>query len=76
MANKAKVASTRDNKKIWIIIILILVFVAGFLVARTRYKPQIEQSFNMIMEREDKITNLQNQITELENKMRLENVQF
>ncbi len=55
-----------------ILIVLLLVFSAGFLVARARYKPQIRTSFDMVMEREELINDLKTRITTYEDKIRME----
>ena len=52
-----------------ILILLLLVFSAGFLIARVRYKPQIRATFNMVQEREDKIRELKEVIKSYENQI-------
>ncbi len=52
-----------------ILILLLLVFSAGFLIARVRYKPQIRATFNMVQEREDKIRELKEVIKGYENQI-------
>ena len=54
-----------------ILILLLLVFSAGFLIARVRYKPQIRATFNMVQEREDKIRELKEVIKSYENQLML-----
>lgn len=69
MARRLRRLSEKHNKKIWIFIILLLVFAAGFLVARARYKPQIRTSFDMVMEREGTIAELEAKVKAYEEKM-------
>ena len=54
-----------------ILILLLLVFSAGFLIARVRYKPQITTTFNMVQEREQKINDLREVIKSYENQLML-----
>lgn len=72
MARRSRNISHRDQKKIWIAVVLLLVFAAGFLVARVRYKPLIKESFNMVMEREDVINDLKAKIKAYEDKIMME----
>ncbi len=72
MARRLKKISDRSQKKIWIIVVLLLVFSAGFLLARARYKPQIRETFNMVMEREDAIRDLETKIKAYEDKIMME----
>jgi uncharacterized membrane protein len=60
---------SRNSRKIIILIILFIAFAAGFLTARTRYKPQIREKFNMIQEREQKISELREVIKSYEDQM-------
>lgn len=62
----------RYQKKLWILIVLLFVFAAGFLIARARYKPQIRTSFDMVMERETLINDLKTRIQAYEDKIRME----
>lgn len=64
-----KARLTRDNRKLIILIVLLIAFAAGFLVARTRYKPQIRATFNMVQEREDKIAELKEVIKSYEKQL-------
>lgn len=59
----------RSNRKLIIVIVLLIAFAAGFLVARTRYKPQIRETFNMVQEREQKISELREVIKSYENQL-------
>lgn len=69
----AKARLTRDNRKLIILVVLLIAFAAGFLVARTRYKPQIRETFNMVQEREQTISELQEVIKSYENQMMMQN---
>ena len=60
---------SKDNRKIVLVIVLLVVFLAGFLIARTRYKPQIRATFNMVQEREDQIKELKEVIKSYEKQM-------
>ena len=60
---------TRNNRKLIILIVIFIAFAAGFLVARTRYKPQIRETFNLVQEREQKINELREVIKSYENQM-------
>ena len=60
---------TKSNRKLIIVIVLFIAFAAGFLVARTRYKPQIRETFNMVQEREQKINELKEVIKSYENQL-------
>jgi len=53
-------AKSTMSTKLLIIIILGVAFVAGYLVARERYKPQINELSSMVIDRDDKITYLNN----------------
>lgn len=68
----AKARLTRDNRKLIILIVLFIAFAAGFLVARTRYKPQIRETFNMVQEREQKINELREVIKSYENQIMMQ----
>lgn len=68
----SKLNLTNPSSKFMILIVLLLVFSAGFLVARARYKPQIRTSFDMVMEREELINDLKTRITTYEDKIRME----
>jgi len=65
----AKARLSRDNRKLIILVVLFIAFAAGFLVARTRYKPQIRETFNMVQEREDTIRDLREVIKSYENQI-------
>ncbi|OGH16639.1 MAG: hypothetical protein A3C30_04395 [Candidatus Levybacteria bacterium RIFCSPHIGHO2_02_FULL_40_18] len=65
----AKARLSRDNRKLIIIIVLLIAFAAGFLIARTRYKPQIRETFNMVQEREQTINELREVIKSYENQI-------
>lgn len=64
-----KARLSRDNRKLVILIVLFIAFAAGFLVARTRYKPQIRTTFNMVQEREDTIAELREVIKSYEQQL-------
>ena len=66
-----RITITKSNRKLMILILLLLVFSAGFLIARVRYKPQIRATFNMVQEREDKIRELKEVIKSYENQLKL-----
>src|SRR3972149_8367546 len=53
-------AKSTMSTKLLIIIVLGAAFVAGYLVARERYKPQINELSSMVIDRDDKITYLNN----------------
>ena len=65
----AKATLSRDNRKLVIIVVLFIAFAAGFLVARARYKPQLRETFNMVQERELKISELREVIKSYENQL-------
>ena len=65
----AKARLTRDNRKLIILIVIFIAFAAGFLVARTRYKPQIRETFNMVQEREDTVRELKEVIKSYEKQL-------
>ena len=65
-SNNSKI---HPHKKFWVIVAIVLAFIAGFLVARVRYKPQIQASFKMVIDREDEISNLRQQVQQIEDKM-------
>jgi hypothetical protein len=50
-------------------LIIVLSFAAGFLLARAKYKPQIKQTFDMVMERENTISELQSKIQDFESQL-------
>lgn len=56
MAESKSTISTR----VMIIIVLAIAFTGGYLVARERYKPQIKELSSMVIDRDDKITYLNN----------------
>lgn len=64
-----RVTISKSNRKLMILILLFLVFSAGFLLARTRYKPQIRATFNMVQEREEKIRDLREVIKSYEKQL-------
>ena len=68
----AKARLTRDNRKLIILIVLFIAFAAGFLVARTRYKPQIRETFNMVQERESRISELKEVIKSYETQIMMQ----
>jgi hypothetical protein len=53
-------AKSTMSTKLLIIIVLGVAFVAGYLVAREKYKPQINELSSMVIDRDDKITYLNN----------------
>lgn len=53
-------AKSTMSTKLLIIIVLGVAFIAGYLVARERYKPQINELSSMVIDRDDKITYLNN----------------
>lgn len=53
-------AKSTMSTKLFIIVILGVAFIAGYLVARERYKPQINELSSMVIDRDDKITYLNN----------------
>ena len=52
-----------QDKTVMIAILLIVGFIAGFLVARTRYKPQIVTTYNIVQEQKTEIADLKLQIS-------------
>lgn len=48
------------SAKLMIIIVIGVAFAGGYLVARERYKPQINELSAMVIDRDDKITELNN----------------
>jgi len=48
------------STKLMIIVVLAAAFVGGYLIARERYKPQIKELSSMVIDRDDKITYLNN----------------
>ena len=75
MANSSTEISIKadHNNLLLILLIAIVAFSAGFVIARARYKPQLRETFNMVMEREDKIDELQSKVQEIENQMKMTN---
>lgn len=67
-----KITITKSNRKLMILILLLLVFSTGFLIARVRYKPQIRATFNMVQEREQKINELREVIKSYENQIMMQ----
>ncbi len=57
------------HRKIWIIAAILLAFVAGLLVSRVRYKPQITATFNMVQDQTQEISALNARIKTLEDKI-------
>lgn len=53
------------SAKLLIIIVIGAAFAGGYLVARERYKPQINELSSMVIDRDDKITYLNNLRTRL-----------
>lgn len=53
------------SAKLMIIIVIGAAFAGGYLVARERYKPQINELSSMVIDRDDKITYLNNLRTRL-----------
>lgn len=51
---------TDMSTKLVIIVLLGVAFVAGYLIAREKYKPQINELSAMVIDRDDKITYLNN----------------
>ena len=74
MAKKSNnsLQNASQNKTVMVIILLAVGFIAGFLVARTRYKPQINTMFNMVMEKDAEVTDLKTQIELYEAKIMME----
>lgn len=59
MASKKKVSTSTDNSmKVILIVSLALAFVAGYLVSRARYKPQILELNKMVIEKDTTISDL------------------
>ena len=54
------------HRKIWIILAILLAFVAGLLVSRVRYKPQITATFNLVQDQQQEISALNARIQALE----------
>lgn len=50
-----------------VVIIIVVAFIAGFILARAKYKPQIRESFDMVMEREGRIAELESKLKDYEN---------
>lgn len=69
MANKKIKVADKHQKKLWMILVLIVVFGAGFLVARARYKPQIQATYNLVVEKQAEVDDLQAQIDAYKTKM-------
>lgn len=58
--------SEKMSTKLIVIVLVGIAFIAGFFVARARYKPQISTLSTMVIERDDKISflnNLKNRLT-------------
>lgn len=75
MAKKSKIQII-NNKKALILLLVVLTFVAGFLVARAKYKPQITETRLMVEEKNTEVDVLKSKIRELEQKIELQEVEF
>ncbi len=75
MAKKTK-TNNIDQRKLFVIIMLLVAFSAGFLVARARYKPQIKSTFEMVMERENAIDDLKSKVEEYKEKLEEDRREF
>jgi len=62
-------SNSRNNKLFVIVLIAIVAFAAGFAIARAKYKTQLSQTFDMVMEREGMISGLQEKLKSIEQKM-------
>ncbi|HVT01681.1 MAG TPA: hypothetical protein VHE53_05655 [Patescibacteria group bacterium] len=62
MAKKSTNNVTQD-KTLMIVVLLIVGFLIGFLVARARYKPQIMETYNIVQEQKAEISDLKLQIS-------------
>ena len=60
----AKKTFIGQHTALTIVVLVVAAFVLGFLLARTKYKPQIQQTYDMVMERENTISDLKAQIGE------------
>lgn len=59
MASKKKISTSTDNSmKVVLIVALALAFIAGYLVSRARYKPQILELNKMVLDKDTTISNL------------------
>ncbi len=65
-------ATPESHRKIWIIVAILLAFVAGLLVSRVRYKPQIMATFNLVQDQQQEISALNARIKALEDKIMME----
>ncbi len=75
MAKKTK-TNNIDQRKLFVIIMLLVAFSAGFLVARARYKPQIKSTFEMVMERENAIDDLKSKVEEYKEQLEEDRREF
>ena len=69
---RSRSASSRkpgDNKLFVILLIALVAFAAGFAIARAKYKTQLTQTYDMVMEREGMISGLQEKLKNFEKKM-------
>lgn len=60
------------HRKFWVIAAILLAFVAGLLVSRVRYKPQITATFNLVQDQQQEISALNTRIKALEDKILME----
>lgn len=67
----AKDTKTPQNRILLIVIIALVAFSLGFVIARARYKSQLKTTFNMVMEKDAAVTNLKMQMKNLEGKLKM-----
>jgi hypothetical protein len=58
----AKKSFIGQHTALTIALIVLIAFIAGFVLARAKYKPQLKETYNMVMEREDIISDLKAQL--------------
>ena len=58
--------TTGSHRKFWVIAAILLAFVAGLLVSRVRYKPQIRATFDLVQDQTQEISALNARIKALE----------
>ena len=55
-----------------IILIVLVAFAAGFLIARAKYKAQLKTTYEMVMDREGKISDLGERIKDFQKSMMMQ----
>lgn len=66
-SSSSSAKSAEHSKLLLVIIVAVVAFSFGFMIARAKYKTQLNTTYNMVMEKQDKINDLNAKVQSIQN---------